>query len=694
VRLSIKIPLYFGIIIAVIAVGITIVSTTTSSRILRETLMDTMYAEAYANSEIVSERLGRQLDTLSEFANRAVMRSMDWEQIQPYLVPVMPRIDALDLALVFPNGNAFSVSSGSIIEVGDRDYIRSAFRGERRIQVVVNRRNDVISTMFAVPIYQGEDHNSNIVGVLLCNKDGMLISDMVVALNTSMNTGHYLIVDVDGSFIGHQNRNMVREQFNPVTQVLQDPSLRTLADMITTAYREREGYANYIFNGEQRIGFYTYIADFPWKIIYSIAAKELDNEIKMIRDSVMWMAFGLLFIALIIAFFIGRSISKPIHNVAETLKDIAEGEGDLTHTIVIHSKDEIGDLAKYFNETLDKIKNLVINIRAEANSLTATGSDLASNMNQTAAAVNEITSNIQSVKSRIISQSASVTETHATMEQVTVNIGKLNDHVENQSSNIAQASSAIEQMVANTRSVTDTLVKNAANVKTLMGASEVGRAGLNEVAEDIQEISRESEGLLEINTMMESIASQTNLLSMNAAIEAAHAGEAGKGFAVVANEIRKLAESSGQQSKTISIILKKIKESIDKITIATNNVLNKFEAIDSNVRIVAQQQENIRHAMEEQDTGSKQILEGVGNINVITGHVKRSSQEMLEGSEEVIRESENLEKITLEITSGMNEMATGADEINVAVHHVNEITVKNRENIDHLMKEVSRFKVD
>jgi methyl-accepting chemotaxis protein len=249
-------------------------------------------------------------------------------------------------------------------------------------------------------------------------------------------------------------------------------------------------------------------------------------------------------------------------------------------------------------------------------------------------------------------------------------------------------------MLANIQSVTQTLVSNMENVKKLAGDSEVGRTGLQEVAADIQEIAKESEGLLEINTVMQNIASQTNLLSMNAAIEAAHAGEAGKGFAVVADEIRKLAENSGEQSKTISTVLKKIKDAIDKITLSTDTVLKKFEAIDSEVRVVSDQVENIRNAMEEQSTGSQQILEAIEQLNDITQVVKGGSTEMLEGSNEVIHESKNLESVTQEITNGMNEMATGADQINTAVNRVNEISGVNRENIDVLVKEVSRFKVE
>jgi methyl-accepting chemotaxis protein len=163
---------------------------------------------------------------------------------------------------------------------------------------------------------------------------------------------------------------------------------------------------------------------------------------------------------------------------------------------------------------------------------------------------------------------------------------------------------------------------------------------------------------------------------------------------VVAAEIRKLAENSSEQSKTISTVLKKIKESIDKIIRSTDNVLLKFEAIDTSVRTVADQETNIRNAMEEQGQGSKQILEAIGQVNVITQEVKGGSKEMLQGSNEIIRESQDLERVTQEISGGINEMASGADQINIAVHQVNDLCGKNRESIDNLLREVSRFKVE
>jgi len=501
----------------------------------------------------------------------------------------------------------------------------------------------------------------------------------------------------NGTVTAHFDESRIGKNLKDTEVDMAGRYLNDLANAVTTG--KPYSFTNYIEAIEAEMKVFSFPITFgdkktSWSYAIAVMIDTIMAPVyEMLKITIM-ISVAVLALVIAAALFFARSISKPIIKVADTLKDISEGEGDLTRSIAVSSRDEIGSLALYFNKTLEKIRNLIITIKKEAVSLHSVGNDLASNMTETAAAVNQITANIQSIKGRVMNQSASVTETNATMEQVVANIHKLNDHVENQSDNISQASSAIEQMVANIHSVTETLVKNAVNVKTLREASEVGRGGLREVAADIQEVARESQGLLEINSVMANIASQTNLLSMNAAIEAAHAGEAGKGFAVVADEIRKLAENSGTQSITISNVLKKIKGSIDKIIRSTENVLTKFEAIDLSIKTVAEQEEGIRNAMEEQGTGSRQILEGIGNVNNITRQVKSGSNQMLEGAKEVIQESNNLEKATQEITSGMNEMASGADQINVAVHHVNEISNKNREGIDTLTREVSRFKVD
>jgi methyl-accepting chemotaxis protein len=432
----------------------------------------------------------------------------------------------------------------------------------------------------------------------------------------------------------------------------------------------------------------------PWSFAVAVSDRLIMAPLYRILVANIAIGVAMILVISVAALFVSRSIIKPINNTARMLKDISEGEGDLTRRLNITTQDEIGNMAHYFDLTLSKIKDLVLAIRNQSSALFDIGTELSSNMTETAAAMNEITTSIENIKGQALNQSAGVSETNSTMQQITHNINKLSDHVENQTGAVSKSSSAVEEMIANIQSVSETLQKNVRSVQELAESADVGRAGIQEVSSDIQEIARESEGLLEINGVMENIASQTNLLSMNAAIEAAHAGEAGKGFAVVADEIRKLAESSGEQSKTISAVLKKIKTSIDKIALSNESVLKKFEAIDGGIKSVSAQTEQIRNAMEEQNEGSQQILEVMSEVSAITGEVSSEAAEMFEGSSQVIREAQNLETVTQEITNGMNEMASGASQVNTAVSQANSLTGKNKESIDILLREVERFKVE
>ncbi|MDR1902238.1 MAG: methyl-accepting chemotaxis protein [Treponema sp.] len=506
-------------------------------------------------------------------------------------------------------------------------------------------------------------------------------------------SGAYLTIYAnDGAIAAHPDAAAIGKNYRDVmAERIGDAGLRMVAQSLSTG---KPGWSEHNGLFFQSYPFYVEKSNAPWTILITVPTAVVFEAGAIMTRFTLMFAFAAIILSGVITFLVASRIAKPIMYISRSLKDISEGAGDLTQSIALERHDETGDLARFFNNTLGKIRTLVMTIKRQAAALFDIGNFLAVNMNQTAGAVNQITVTIQSIKNQVVNQSAGISETNAAMEQITANIDRLNTHIDRQNESVAESSASIEKMLANIDSVTQTLMKNVDNVKELTEASGIGRGSLQNVALDIQGIARESEGLLEINAVMENIASQTNLLSMNAAIEAAHAGEAGRGFAVVASEIRKLAVSSTNQSKTISTVLEKIKGSIDKISRSTGEVLNKFEAIDSGVQMVFQQEDRIRNAMEEQGSGSRQILEAIGRLQDITRQVKAGSLEILTGSREVIKESGNLEKVNQEIVNGINEMAGGAEQINAAVDRASAISGDNKENIERLIHEVSQFKVE
>jgi len=412
----------------------------------------------------------------------------------------------------------------------------------------------------------------------------------------------------------------------------------------------------------------------------------IGNIQRQIVIGVISVLLGLAMILLLL-----RQIFLPIGKINSVLKEISMDEGDLTGRIETNSDNEIGELAGYFNLTMGKIKNLVGTIKYKINGLNHTSFELSTNMSKTSTAVQQISSNLDNMGNLMVKQENGAMEAGDAVGVIKVNIDSLNKMIEQQAESVNISSSAIEKMTANIHSVTETLSENSRNVGALTEASENGKTGLQTVAQEIREIAHDSEGLLEINSVMNNIASQTNLLSMNAAIEAAHAGEAGRGFAVVADEIRKLAESSGKQSKTTAAMLKKIKASIDNITKSSDEVLARFGAIDSSVKTVSEHEQNILRAMEEQETGGKKILESIGRLRDITSSVKKGSDDMAKSGETLVKETDEFIKTSQEAVEGMNEILTGVNQIKVSVNHVNEMGLENNRNFESLKHEADKF---
>ena len=595
----------------------------------------------------------------------------------------------LDLQVSDPNGDAHTYSG--VVNDFKAAWFQTAINGGKAFSEPFKSafENSMVS-IISLPLF---GDGKKIIGTLNAVIDGFEISKNVKDIVVGK-TGECYVVGSTGTIIAHKDSELVRNGFNPIEEAKTNPEYVSVADFIQKVLTsEKSQVEYYTYKGVSYIASYASLDMNDWKVVIRAPVNEFMGTVNTLRFSMIIVGIIILTITAIITYFIAYKMVAPVKLTVSALKDIAQGEGDLTVRLPVKGNDEITDLSEYFNEMISKIGTSVRGITEHTKVMERIGETLSSDMTETASAVNEISSNIDGVKQQTLTQAASVTETAGTIREIITTVNKLNGSIETQSESVARSSAAIEEMVANIASITNSLEKSDNMVKQLASATSEGKSTLVTSNSITQKIADESGGLIEASGVVQNIASQTNLLAMNAAIEAAHAGEAGKGFAVVADEIRKLAEESSMQGKTITDTLKKLSDDINGLSESSKIVEEKFNAIFQLSENVRGMSAELTAAMKEQENGSREVLSAIKNISSVTLEVKNGSEEMLTGGKGVAEEMEKLDKLTEIIKDSMNEMSAGVQQINNAVHEVNDLAQKNKDSIEGLAAVVEKFKV-
>jgi methyl-accepting chemotaxis protein len=427
---------------------------------------------------------------------------------------------------------------------------------------------------------------------------------------------------------------------------------------------------------------------------YVVSVQEEKIAMKTRNEIIFVVLLACAMVALLAFFFVfmgAKGITWRLKDMGKALSRI--GSGDLTYKIEVKSNDEISDMGASLAKTQSEMITLISSIKSEATALSKIGDNLAAMTEESAAALDTISNDAQKMAAQAGAQATGAATNNETVSGVLANIDSLDKNIEQQAAGIEKADGAAEAMAASVGRVGEIMDVNAASVQNLSEVSKKSIENVKQVTERIAAVAKQSETLLEINSVIKTIAAQTSLLSMNAAIEAAHAGEAGRGFAVVADEIRKLAESSDVQAKTVQTEVKKMRSEIDSISSAANAMHATFADIDTAVGTVSAQELEIRSAMQKQEEACRAITDITAHLRAITDSVKSGSADMLAGSEKIADQGRTLADSAGALDNGVGEVTHSVADISAAVSQIREISTENRDSITRLEAAIGRFKV-
>jgi methyl-accepting chemotaxis protein len=665
-KLSLKVSLIVGALVLFFMVGMALTSNVIASGIMRDTAEKSLQNQSVIAAQLIDRGIVKaELSVLYELANRAQTRTLVWETQRDSLLPEIDLHGYLDFGIAGLDGVTRYIREDTVSNLADREYIIKAAAGESVISdVLISRVTGAPVVMFATPVMV----NDRVAQIMIGRRDGAVLSDMTRQIGLG-NTGFVYMINARGTFVCHPDADLVYSQFNPVEAAKDDPSLEPLARFIENVLAGGNEVAEYAFNGKTHIAAYAKVPDTDWILIGSVEKDEFFLEVnRMLLKTLVIAVTAAVIAVFILISVLSVTLIRPIKAIVAAAISLANLKFDID--IPRERKDEIGDVQRAFYTIRDELKKTITDINNEHMGQKNISGNLHISIRESSDGLGVIASNMESVQSKTDVQMDSVLRTADSVDGIIGHIRSLENAVDVQADTISRSSESIERMVGDIDSVR-TVVRRAHETTGNLGkSSDTGREMLNNLTGELTRIADQSAFLEKANAALLKIAAQTNLLAMNAAIEAAHAGEAGRGFAVVAGEVRSLAELSNKESASISTEIKNMREGIEKIRRVSAETVETLGGMFTEVTDMQASFNSVNSAVEAQASNGAQVLKALTSLRETTEQVRTGSDEIQKESDSIHNMVENLKNISKDVNDSIFDVQKAskriADSLDVA----------------------------